>query len=512
LNKQKDYFLISLLKIQYAMEKKKRVGIWIRVSHDRQVQDESPEHHEAKGKAYADFKGWQVVEVYRLDAVSGKTTLELPMAKKMLNDLHSGHIEALVVSKIARLGRNTKELLEFSEIFQKENGDLVSLGENIDTSSPSGRMFFTIIAALAQWEREEIASRVAASVPIRAKMGKPLGGAAPYGYKWEGKELATDPTEAPIRKLMHELFIQEKRKKTVAAKLNASGYRTRNGSKFTNTTIGRLLRDSTAKGIRLANYTKSLGDGKKWVIKPESEWVFTPCPAIVSEDVWDECNRILDQQEKKRPPAKKTLKLFTGILECGCGGRMNIPSKGTKYQCPKCKQTAIGKDDLEEIYYENLKSFLLSDQDIEKFLFRADKAIEEKENQLKILSAERKRLQAEKDKIMKLYIDGQIQKENFNEYFNPFDEQLKQIEKSLPELEAERDFMKMEYLNADTIVEDAKSLYDRWNSIDVIGKRTIVEQITDCITISGDELNIEFSYNPAFFRNTPDWERNLTGS
>lgn len=497
------------------MEQKKRVGIWIRVSTDRQVQDESPEHHETRARMYAEFKGWQVAEVYRLDAVSGKSTLQHPIAKKMLKDLERGHIQALMFSKIARLGRNTKELLEFSELFQKMNGDLISLGENIDTSSPSGRMFFTIIAALAQWEREEIASRVAASVPIRAQAGKPLGGAAPFGYKWQGndksKVLVPDEKEAPVRALLYELFMQEKRKKTVAKILTDRGYRTRNGSKFTNTTIERLLRDSTAKGIRLANYSKSLGKDKKWIVKPESEWVYTTCPAIISEDLWNACNKVLDQQIKKHKPAKKTTKLFTGILMCGCGGRMNIPNKGTKYQCQNCKQVKIGKDDLEEIYYDNLKDFLLGEQDIEKFLHRADKAIEEKENHLRLLQAERKRLEGEKDRIMKLYLDGQIDKDNFAKYFNPFDEQWKQIEKSLPEIEAEIDFMKLEYLNSDTIVTEAKNLYDRWYTLDDAVKRATIEQITDCITIGGTEIEIDFSYNPAFLRNAPDWEHNLSG-
>jgi len=347
-----------------------------------------------------------------------------------------------------------------------------------------------MIAAMAQWEREEIAERVQASVPIRAKLGKPIGGAAPFGYQWLDKQLLPDPHEAPIRALMYELFAEHRRKKTVARLLNERGHRTRNGSPFSDTTVDRLLRDPTAKGVRRSNYTRTNDRTKSWDLKPESEWVFTTVEAIVSEDLWDRCSAILDSQRAGRKPvARKSSYLFAGFAFCHCGSKMYVWTNSPKYVCTACRNK-IPINDLEAVYREQLRHFLLSPSEIESHWKAADAEIIECERLVVSTRAElRKRL-------YQLYLADGLSKEDFGRRHRPLSERRIQLEDELPRLQARLDVLRIGTLSQAEAVEEARDLSARWDNLPLEDKRQIVEAITDRIIVGRDDVEIRLLHLP----------------
>jgi site-specific DNA recombinase len=485
--------------ISQPMTERKAVGIWIRVSTDDQAKGESPEHHLERARAYAKARGWDVKEVYDLAGLkgwSGKTVKDHPEAKRMLRDIKKGHITGLIFSKLARLARNTKELLEFADYFREHQADLISIAETIDTSSPAGRLFFTIIAAMAQWEREEIADRVKASLVIRAKLGKTLNGVSPYGYRWQDKHLVIHPEHAPVRKLAYELFLQHRRKGVVARKLNEAGYRTRSGVEWSDTAVERILTCSSAKGVYYLNRMRQTGDWR-WEEKPESEWGVLTVDPIISETLWDQCSQIMEEQQKTMKRRGKTpVRLFAGLAYCACGERMYVKWHTQKYICRKC-WNKIPIVDLEAIVHEELKAFFSAPEQVAANLQKAHQNLADKENLLQTHRTEIQKVRDEMTRTHRLYLDGQITSQGFGQFYKPAEERLNQLLAELPKLEAEVAHLKVTDVSVEEVTSEAKKLYTQWPKLPLETKRGILESIVEKITVGKDEIDLTLSYLPS---------------
>ncbi len=308
--------------------------------------------------------------------------------------------------------------------------------------------------------------------------------------------MVLNPAESPVRKLAYEFFLKHRRKKRVARLLNEAGYRTRKGAKFTGLSIERLLQDPTAKGVHRANYTTRVNE-KKWTEKPQEDWVLNRVEPIISEELWEQCNEILDEQQKSHKPAsRKAIHLFTGFAYCHCGNIMYVPSNAPKYICYKCRNK-ISMTDLEEIFHHQLKSFLFSPKEISKYLEETDNVIKEKQELLTSLTEEKVKTQKEMDKTYKLYIDDQISKAGFGKRYKPMEERYKQIDEQIPLLEGQIDYLKSQHLSKDEVLHEARDLHSRWPKLEREEKRQIIETITEKIIVGQKDITINLCYLPS---------------
>lgn len=481
------------------------VGIWIRVSTEDQARGESPKNHEHRGRMYAELKNWDVVELYDLSGVSGKSVIDHPEAKRMLADVASGKIKALIFSKLARLARNVRELLDISDQFQQHGANLVSIEESIDTSTPAGRLLFTVIGALAQWEREEISARVSASIPIRARQGKPTGGKGPFGYMWQDRQLVINPAEAPLVREMFDTFLKTRKLQTTWTALNKKGYRSRNGAKFGSTTLKRILTDPTYKGTKRANYSKSKGNHKSWELKPQKDWVFFEVEPLIDEKKWNEVNTIIKQNAApfpSTPPPEGGKYAFSGLLTCGvCNQKMYVRKfetmKDPRYVCRGCK-SKIDESDLFTQFHEGLKCMVVNPEQLQSAAPSDEQAILAKENELKILKNEVKGVDRKIDNLLDLVNDGSLDRKTFSERIGGVQERKQQLEEEIPRLEGEIAFLRASDIGKDYLRTQATTLYAMWDTVDTDKRARIARELLGGVTVTKDEVIYEYFYLPEF--------------
>ena len=188
-------------------------AIYVRVSTDEQVQEGfSVRAQTEKLKSYALLKDWEIFNIYSDEGISGKNIVDRPAINKLIDDINDGKVNNVLVFKVDRLTRNTKNLLELVELFEENNCAFNSLTESIDTTTPSGRMFLRIIGIFAEFERENLSIRVRMGLERKAKEGYTLAnGIMSYGYtKGKGQKIQQiEPNEAKIVKEIFSMFAEK---------------------------------------------------------------------------------------------------------------------------------------------------------------------------------------------------------------------------------------------------------------------------------------------------------------
>src|SRR6202521_5145684 len=149
-----------------------KVAIYARVSTSNNGQDPTMQTRELR--EYCERRGWQVVGEYVDVGVSG-TKEKRPELDHLMSDAHRRKFDAIAVWKFDRFARSVSHLLRALETFKALGVEFVSLSEQIDTSTPMGKMVFTILGSVAELERSMIVERVKAGLRNARVKGKRLG-------------------------------------------------------------------------------------------------------------------------------------------------------------------------------------------------------------------------------------------------------------------------------------------------------------------------------------------------
>lgn len=147
-----------------------KTAIYARVSTNN---GQDPEMQLREVREYCQRRGWEVKGEY-VDTISGAKDSR-PELNRLLADAHRRRFDAVVVWKFDRFARSVSHLLRALETFRSLGIEFVSLSEQMDTSTPAGKMVFTVLAAVAELERSLIAERVRAGLRNARAKGKRLG-------------------------------------------------------------------------------------------------------------------------------------------------------------------------------------------------------------------------------------------------------------------------------------------------------------------------------------------------
>jgi len=476
-------------------------AIYVRVSTEEQAQEGfSIRAQTEKLKTYALLKGWDIYDIYVDDGISGKNIIDRPQVTRLIEDVKKGKVNNVLVFKVDRLSRSIKNLMELVEMFDEYKCAFNSLTESIDTDTPSGRMFLKIIGIFAEFERENLISRVTLGLERKVKEGYSLSSyGTSYGYDIQnGEKIQTvNPAEAKIVREIFEMYVKQNRSMLAITKeLTARKIKTKkNRSRWDKSTIKCMLENPTYIGkVRYAIQDKERyfeADGQH--------------EAIIDKELFQLAQEKLSRNKNLfKTKVPKEEQYFCGVLYCGkCGSRLSTQQncstrvdgsiyKTSSYKCKSgtydgCKMPSIVHSKIEKLfneYVENIATLEATNAELNN-----DEATEKKELILKyIVECERKLKDCEerKKQVMEQYMESSI---SFDEYKQLLEISngkyialINEIEKSMAEIPEENE---SQITRADIITE----LTENWQRLDNKERFIFLQRFVKKIVIDAEKTS-----------------------
>ncbi|MDT7596525.1 MAG: hypothetical protein QOJ06_2071 [Pseudonocardiales bacterium] len=274
---------------------------------------------EADCRERAERLGWVVAGLYvdnDLSAYSGRVR---PEYRRLLDDLRSGTVDAVIAWHTDRLHRSPRELEEFIDICEGAGVGVETVKAGpVDLSTPAGRAVARTLGAWARYESEHKAERSRRKALELAQSGKLSGGGRPFGY--EHDRVTVQEAEASvIRESVRRLLAGEP-VRSLVRDLNNRGIPTSTGGQWSTHTLKRMLASGRISGQR-DHQPRSHAQTKRRLISEivgDAVW-----PAIISMEDTARIRALLMEPERQSTSGTAKRCLLSGILRCArCGGAM----------------------------------------------------------------------------------------------------------------------------------------------------------------------------------------------
>ena len=413
-------------------------------------------------------EGYVVHKEYVDRGKSGKNIKGRPALQELLHDAKSKDFDLVLVWKVNRFSRKTKDLLNIVEELEKRNIDFRSYTERYETETPAGKMQFRMLAVIAEFERDNIAQNVKMGMLARAKEGSWNGGQV-LGYdvvsvpgenrKRKLSKLVINPTEAQTVRKIFNLYVEGNGYKFIANKLNKEGHRTKKNKNFSINGVKTILCNPIYAGFIRYNVRRDWNEKRRNNINPHPVIEKGQHEAIITDEVWEKAKSIMANRSGKPNRIHDGEFPLTGIMKCpACGAGMvigrttNTLKDGTKkvleyYVCGAwknkgsavCRSNGVRTDYADKHVLQKLSTIATNEVLIEQIVKRINNKKEinssplqhEYETLKKALEANHQK----KEKVLGLYEDDLIQKEDLVQRLSTLNEEKEHLEERLSPIE-----------------------------------------------------------------------------
>ena len=445
----------------------KKAAIYCRISSDREGLGLGVKRQEEDCIALAERLGWEVVGIYvdnDLSAYSGK---KRPEYQRMLEDIKSGHADAIVSWHADRLHRSPKELEEFILICEEKKVDVSTVQAGyVDLTTPGGRMNARIIGGMARYESEIKSERLKRKALQSAQAGKLWGrGTRPFGF--ENDSITVNETEAEVIRDLADRFLAGESLNSLARSLADRGIKTTLGNTFGHQQVRRMLR-----GGRWSGQREYHGE-----IISLAEW-----PAIIDPEKQRLIREVLDAPERKNERKSRRYLLSGGLIVCGTCNQTMIshPREGVRrYICRKdpvvntkaCGRMYIKAEWVEEAISEGVLLRLANPA----FGIRLSQK-SNKDNSKESIVHDYKKLLGREAELAELFAEGSISKSGFATA-------SKKLQGSIKRLETELNKYAQNEVIGINASKASEALYN-WGSLNLDQQKSVIKLVLDKVVIT----------------------------